>query len=262
MKERILFLRAMAITDPSERRAFLETACEGNGNQIDRIESLLAVSANLGQFLDPVPGNQEPQDTSDWKPVHDPVDLSFLTPSTQSGILGSLGHYEIRELIGQGAFGMVLGGWDTKLQREIAIKVLLPHLAKTSPPRKRFLREARAGAAIRHPNVIQVFAVEEEPIPYIVMERVQGRTLQDCIDDEGPLDHSQILPIAIQLTQALGAAHTTGLIHRDVKPTNVLIETGREPRVVLTDFGLARTVDDASLTQSGFVAGTPMYMSP
>lgn len=262
MKERILFLRAMEIIDPAERRVFLETECEGDRNLIERIESLLAISGKLGKFLDPSQGKNDSEETSEWNPPIQEADLSFLTPSTQNGILGTLGHYDVRDVIGQGAFGIVLGGWDTKLQREVAIKILLPHLAKTSPPRKRFLREARAGAAIRHPNVIQVFAVEEEPIPYIVMERVRGRTLQECIDDEGPLDCTQILPIAIQLTQSLAAAHATGLIHRDVKPTNVLIELGREPRVVLTDFGLARTVDDASLTQSGFIAGTPMYMSP
>lgn len=262
MKERVLFLRAIEISDPSERRAFLEKACAGDRELMGRIESLVALSGNLGKFLDSEPDNDTASQTSEWKPLSAEVDLSFLAPATYPGTLGNLGHYVIRETLGQGAFGVVLGGWDTKLEREVAIKVLLPHLAKTSPPRKRFLREARAGAAIRHPNVIQVFAVEEEPIPYIVMERVRGRTLQECIDDEGPLDCAQILPIAVQLAQALAAAHATGLIHRDVKPTNILIEPGREPRVVLTDFGLARTVDDASLTQSGFVAGTPMYMSP
>jgi serine/threonine protein kinase len=262
MRERILFLQAIKITDPAERRAFLEGACRGDGQLLERIESLVALSGSLGQFLDPAQKNDPSNETREWENPANTPDLSFLSPTTRTEILGLLAHYEIREVIGQGAFGIVLGGWDTKLERDVAIKVLMPHLAKTSPPRKRFLREARAGAAIRHPNVIQVFAVEEEPIPYIVMERVRGRTLQECIDDEGPLDCSQILPIAVQLTQALSASHATGLIHRDVKPTNVLIESGRNPRAVLTDFGLARTVDDASLTQSGFVAGTPMYMSP
>jgi hypothetical protein len=204
MKERILFLQAIKISDPAERRAYLESACQGDRPLIDRVESLVALSGNLGNFLDPTkesapvpdsdraesfasPHAEDPSnETRDWETPSQSPDLSFLGPAPRGGILGTLGHYEVRDVIGQGAFGIVLGGWDPKLQREVAIKVLLPHLAKTSPPRKRFLREARAGAAIRHPNVIQVFAVEEEPIPYMVMERVRGRTLQDCIDDEGP----------------------------------------------------------------------------
>ncbi len=267
MKERILFLRAMEIASSEERKAYLEEACQGDAALMARVLSLIEASGRIGNFLasdDAKDAATETSagETSDWKVTASDSDLSFLTPSDAPKALGTLGHYEIREVIGQGAFGVVLGGWDKKLAREVAIKVLLPHLAKTSPPRKRFLREARSGAAIRHPNVIQVFSVEEEPIPYIVMERVQGRTLQECIDDEGPLETSQILPIALQLSQALAAAHATGLVHRDVKPTNILIEKGRDLRVVLTDFGLARTMDDASLTQSGFVAGTPMYMSP
>jgi eukaryotic-like serine/threonine-protein kinase len=267
MKERILFLRAMEIPSPEERKAFLEQACEGDAGLMARVLSLIEASSRIGTFLasdeaaDPT-GETVAGETGDWKAAASSSDLSFLNSSESPNAIGTLGHYEIREVIGQGAFGVVLGGWDKKLAREVAIKVLLPHLAKTSPPRKRFLREARSGAAIRHPNVIQVFSVEEEPIPYIVMERVQGQTLQECIDNEGPLESSQILPIALQLSQALAASHATGLVHRDVKPTNILIETGRELRVVLTDFGLARTMDDASLTQSGFVAGTPMYMSP
>lgn len=287
MKERLIYLRAAEIQDHVERQRYLDAACGNDPNLRSRIQTLLDVSKNLGNFLDPGDtseswGGIEPPAhdadapdsvgaTQDWRrPQIDPadseaagdIDLGFLAPASQPGCLGVLGHYAITEVIGQGAFGVVLGGRDTKLERDVAVKVLLPHLARTSPPRKRFLREARAGAAIRHPNVVQVYAVEEQPIPYIVMERVRGRTLQDAIDSDGPLEMQQVFPIAAQLSQALAAAHATGLVHRDVKPTNILVEPGREERVVLTDFGLARTMDDASLTQSGFVAGTPMYMSP
>lgn len=298
MRERNVYLKALEISDPKARTAFLDQACKNDPELRDRVLALLIASERLGNFLEPdtetleadgaglkadgesresghesLPQSEagNPYETRDWLGIHaresadshtDAIDLSFLKPSADTRLLGMLGHYEIHEVLGHGAFGIVLGARDTKLERNVAIKALFPHLARTSPPRKRFLREARAGAAIRNGNVIQVFAVEEEPIPYIVMERVRGGTLQDWIDEEGPLEVERILPIAIQLVQALSAAHASGLIHRDVKPSNILVEQRGEIRVVLTDFGLARTMDDASLTQSGFVAGTPMYMSP
>src|SRR5437588_6254974 len=105
-------------------------------------------------------------------------------------------------------------------------------------------------------------AVEEAgPVPYLVMEYVRGSSLQDRLDQSGPLELKEILRIGMQIASGLAAAHAQGLVHRDIKPANILLENGVE-RVKLTDFGLARAVDDASLTQSGVVAGTPMYMSP
>ena len=135
-------------------------------------------------------------------------------------------------------------------------------MAATSPARKRFLREARASAQVRHENVVQVHAVEEKPLPYLVMEFIPGETLQQRLDRIGPLEVAEMLHIGRQIAEGLAAAHATGLIHRDIKPANVLIESGPQAHVKITDFGLARAADDASLTHSGMVAGTPMYMSP
>ncbi len=109
---------------------------------------------------------------------------------------------------------------------------------------------------------MQIYAVEEQPIPYLVMEYIPGRTLQKKLDDTGPLEHPEMLRLAVQIAHGLAAAHAQGLIHRDIKPSNILLDEGIEPRVKITDFGLARAADDASLTQSGVVAGTPMYMAP
>ena len=144
----------------------------------------------------------------------------------------------------------------------VAIKVLAPHLAATSPARKRFLREARSSAKVRHENVVQVHAVEEQPLPYLVMEFIPGETLQERLDRTGPLETAEVLEMGRQIALGLAAAHGTGLIHRDIKPGNILIEAGRHPHVKITDFGLARAADDASMTQSGIVAGTPMFMAP
>ena len=103
-------------------------------------------------------------------------------------MLGRLGHYEVMEVLGQGGFGVVLKVFDEKLRRVVAIKVLKPSLAVTSPPRKRFLREARAAAAVRHDSVVTIYAVEDTPTPYLVMEYVAGRSLQQKLDETGPLD--------------------------------------------------------------------------
>jgi formylglycine-generating enzyme required for sulfatase activity len=144
----------------------------------------------------------------------------------------------------------------------VAIKVLAPALAVTSPARKRFLREARSSAKVRHENVVQVYAVEEKPLPYLVMEFIPGETLQQRLDRIGPLEVPEVVQIGRQIAKGLAAAHEMGLIHRDIKPGNTLIERGPQERVKITDFGLARTADDASLTTSGVMAGTPMFMSP
>ena len=144
----------------------------------------------------------------------------------------------------------------------MAIKVMAPQLATTSPPRKRFLREARAAAAVRHEHVVAIYAVEEQPIPYLVMEYVPGETLQQKLDRVGPLETPEVLRIGQQIACGLAAAHSQGLIHRDIKPSNILLESGIDPHVKITDFGLARAANDASLTYTGVIAGTPMYMAP
>ncbi len=144
----------------------------------------------------------------------------------------------------------------------MAIKVLAPELAANAMARQRFLREARAAAAITHPNVVTIYAVDEsQTLPFIVMECVQGQTLQQKIDLVGALEIEEILRIGAQTAQGLSAAHAQGIVHRDVKPGNVLLENGIE-RVKLTDFGLARAADDVNITQTGHIAGTPQYMSP
>jgi formylglycine-generating enzyme required for sulfatase activity len=210
----------------------------------------------------PGPGNANGTADSLSPATDEPLSLAFLAPATRPEALGRLGHYEVLEVLGQGGFGIVFRAHDDVLQRVVAIKVLAPALAATSAARKRFLREARAAALVRHGNVVQTYAVEEQPLPYLVMEFIAGETLQQRLDRTGPFDAAEVAAIGRQIAEGLAAAHAAGLIHRDVKPGNVLIESGPGLCVKLTDFGLARAADDASLTQSGVVAGTPMYMSP
>jgi serine/threonine protein kinase len=187
--------------------------------------------------------------------------LSFLQPPEKPGSLGRLAHYEVLEVLGNGGFGTVVKAFDEKLHRFVAIKLMSPFLAATAAPRKRFVREARTAAAVRHENVIAVFAVEDEPIPYLVMDFIAGRTLQEKLEATGPLDLLDVLKIGRQIAAGLAAAHAMGLIHRDIKPGNILLEDGAL-QVKISDFGLARAADDASITQSGLIAGTPLFMAP
>jgi WD40 repeat protein/serine/threonine protein kinase len=204
----------------------------------------------------------EPEATRAETTVEGVEILGFLGPSTRPGHLGRLGHYEVMQMVGKGGMGSVFKVFDDLLHRIVAIKVLAPELATSGTARQRFLREARAAAAVSHDHIVTFHAVEEgQVLPYLVMQYVEGISLQDKLDRFGPMGLKEVLRIGLQTASGLAAAHKQGLVHRDIKPANILLENGVE-RVKITDFGLARAADDASLTRSGVIAGTPMYMSP
>jgi eukaryotic-like serine/threonine-protein kinase len=185
-----------------------------------------------------------------------------LSTPNHPEMLGRLGRYDIERIIGSGGMGIVLKAHDSELNRPIAIKLLASHLAHVGAARERFAREARAAAAVVHEHVVAIYNVETAgSTPFLVMQYVPGRSLQARVDEDGPLATEEILRIGVQAASGLAAAHAQGLVHRDVKPANILLEESVE-RAVLTDFGLARAIDDASLTQTGVLAGTPHYMSP
>ena len=188
--------------------------------------------------------------------------LAYLGPTDDPQMLGRLGPYEIVGVIGRGGMGVVLKGFDRPLNRFVAIKVLAPMLATSSAARQRFAREARAAAAVVHQHVIAIHQVDEfRGLPYLVMPYLSGPSLQRRIDRDGALSVLEVLRIGRQVALGLAAAHEQGLVHRDVKPANILLESDVE-RVTITDFGLARAIDDVSITQPGIIAGTPQYMSP
>ena len=168
--------------------------------------------------------------------------LRLLDPPEggQGEILGRLGQYEVLEIVGQGGMGVVLKARDPALDRTVAIKILTPNLAHVAAARRRFAREARAAAAVGHEHVVAIHAVDEfRGLPYLVMQYIPGRSLQERLDASGPLDVKEILRIGMQAARALAAAHAQGVVHRDIKPANILLENCVE-RVKLTDFGLAR----------------------
>lgn len=186
----------------------------------------------------------------------------LLDPPGHPEMLGRLGRYEIERLIGSGGMGIVFKAFDTELNRPVAIKILAPYLANNGSAKKRFAREARAAAGVVDDHVVPIHNVESEnEPPFLVMQYVAGGSLQEKLDRDGPLAPCEVLRIGMQTATGLAAAHAQGLIHRDVKPSNILLDEGVE-RALLTDFGLARSEDDACLTRSGFHPGTPHYMSP
>jgi serine/threonine protein kinase len=193
----------------------------------------------------------------------DEFDGSILDASQESGSLGRLGDYEILGVLGSGGFGIVLKAKDTTLRRLVAIKILGRGLAGSATARRRFFREARAAAGINHPNVVTIHAVEEHNgIPFLVMELIAGKTLRERIRQTPKLDFLEVLRIGIQIAHGLAAAHAHGIIHRDVKPGNIMLEDGML-RVKITDFGLARvTLDTTEHTSGQLSAGTPAYMAP
>lgn len=187
----------------------------------------------------------------------------LLSPPSHPEMLGRIGRYEVERLIGAGGMGVVFRGHDSELNRPVAIKLLAPYLASSATARKRFAREARAAAAVVHQHVVPIHNVDtEREIPFLVMHYVAGQSLQSRIDRTGALSVNEILRIGMQVASGLAAAHQQGLVHRDIKPSNILLEDVNVERALITDFGLARAINDASLTHTGTHMGTPQFMSP
>jgi len=275
-----LFFEAVERHSPGEQARFLDQACGANRRVRDRVQSLVAAHARLGNYLE----QQPPAITGDElvaglaelvketrrrltnsiagdEGALPQVAAQVLGPPRRSGDAGSLGPYDVERLIGIGGMGMVFLAHDSRLNRPVALKAMHPALAADSISRLRFIREAMANAAVSHDHVVSIHAVEVgAPVPYLVMEYVAGSSLRDRLADK-PLAAAEIARVGSEVAQALAAAHARGLVHRDVKPANILIESSRQ-RVKLTDFGLARAASGLHLTDTGQVAGTPHYMSP
>ena len=180
--------------------------------------------------------------------------------------LKSLGRYAVRGVLGKGAMGLVYDGYDPKLDRRVAIKTILTRTLDEANARQysqRFEREVRAVARLNHPNIVQVYDFGNQgDLAYIVLEHIQGRELKDYFDAGERFDLHTILRLMTELLGALECAHEAGIIHRDVKPANVMVD--RNGHAKLTDFGVARIIDaeQSEMTRAGTMIGTPSYMSP
>lgn len=190
-------------------------------------------------------------------------DLSFLSPPQQPGEIGRLGPYIIVKVLGKGGMGMVFKCLDPKLHRPVALKVMLPNIAKDESARQRFTREARATAAIKNDHVITIYEVDEDNgIPYLAMEFLEGEPLDQWMRPGRVPQAPEILRIGKEIAKGLAAAHDRGMIHRDIKPGNIWLEAPNN-RIKILDFGLARTItEDLHLTKTGLIVGTPAYMAP
>lgn len=273
MDEQSIFLNALEKTSPTERSTYLDSACAGDAALRKRVEQLLSRQSDVGSFLEspvraPTGTEQSPEHQHEQarEAAADlagagSIPLDFLAPSEKPECLGTLGQYEILSVVGRGGMGVVLKARDTSLQRIVAIKVLTPELAADAVARQRFLREARAAAAVVDPHIVTIHAVDDSQSPHLVMEMVDGKTLEEKIRTVGMLGPREVARIGCQAALGLAAAHKQGVIHRDVKPANILLENGVE-RVKIADFGLARACDDVGVTKTGEINGTPQFMSP
>jgi serine/threonine protein kinase len=186
----------------------------------------------------------------------------MLAPSDRPDMLGRLGSYEICGVIGRGSAGIVMKALDTRLNRFVAVKMLAPAYSNIGCSRRRFEREGRAIASVKDPHVVPIHTVDEfQGTPYIVMQYIPNGSLLQRIQKVGPLHTNEVVCVGMQIARGLAAAHARGIVHRDVKPANVLLDNGLDGAMV-TDFGLARVVDEATVTHSGSISGTPQYMSP
>jgi serine/threonine protein kinase len=232
----------------------------------------------------PPPGAIQQQPTLDEPPTFDRNKgiASLLAPAQSADELGRLGPYRVLKVLGQGGMGVVFLAEDPKLGRKLALKAILPALAASTTGKERFLREARAAALLRHDNIVVIHHVDEDRgISFLAMEYLPGETLAKRLERKGPLPLAEVLRIGQELAQGLAAAHKQGMVHRDVKPGNIWLETehceGEKPdehdsqfgspsssfkRVKLLDFGLVRLSDQGPLTGQGGILGTPAYMAP
>ena len=230
--------------DPEERTAYLDLACANRPEVRRRVAALLASHATDAvrtATVSPLPH------TDTLSPQHD----------TESRIVGP---YIIRRELGRGGMGVVYLADDTRLSRRVALKALNEQLSLEPGGRERLRREARAAAALTHPGIATVYAIEEiEGRLYLSCEYVPGEPLR-AMAKSGPLPIAQVVDIGVQLASALAAAHTAGIVHRDIKPENIV----RTPSgvVKVLDFGLARSEAAPFLSQTGVVLGTPAYLAP
>ena len=198
--------------------------------------------------------------------VLDPGASTLLLGAADDALLAEVRHalsgeYDIDREVGRGAMAVVYRATEAGLGRRVALKVLPPEMTLNRELTERFKREARLAASLEHPNIIPVYREGQSGrFLFMTMKFVEGRALEDIIASQGPLPVSVVLHVLRAATSALAYAHERGIVHRDIKSANILVD--RDGRVVVTDFGIARAAEDASLTSTGTMVGTPYFMSP
>lgn len=255
-----IFLEASALAG-EEQADFLAEACAGDESLRREVESLLRCDSASEHFLEASPFQEQEHLLDDSREEISTMNLAGRT----------IGRYKVQEQVGSGGMGVVYRALDTRLGRTVALKVLPPGLTADPQRRSRFVREAKAASALNHPNIVTIFDIDRvEGIDLIAMEYLPGRTLQDVLA-RGRIPASEALNYALQIAEALAAAHGAGIIHRDIKPANIMIApSGSGPfQVKVLDFGLAKLSEPSSseattleASTKGSIIGTAAYMSP
>jgi serine/threonine protein kinase len=242
-----------AVDQPPEQRSlFLDQACADDPSLREEVEALIASSDCAESFLE--------------SPPH-ALNSSVLFPKPGAWSGKALGPYELKKLLGAGGMGEVYRARDTKLDRDVALKVLPRDIAADPARLERFEREAKALARLNHPHIVTIYSVEEvDSVRFLTMELIEGQTLDTMLSRDG-LPIGEVLEIGVTVTDALAAAHAKGIVHRDLKPANVILTTDGHLKVL--DFGLAIPAPTdpgmtaaSPLTAEGMVMGTVPYMSP
>ena len=235
-----------------ERADFLDSACRARPNLHAEAESLLAAYEDAPRYFDDLGALLWPPEAPGEET--DPADPYRLVGR-------SIRHYAVRSVLGGGGMGVVYQAEDTRLKRPVALKFLPPYLSRDEASKQRFMREAQAASALDHPNICTIHEVGETPEGqlYIAMACYVGETLRSRIE-RGPLPYDEAVVLALQTARGLVKAHAHGIVHRDVKPANLMITD--EGVVKILDFGLAKLSSGAHLTQTGAAIGTAAYMSP
>ena len=242
-----LFLEALEL-DPNERAPYLEAACAGDAEMRREVELLLAYDgASEKRIAEALEGTA--------RSLAESVNIK---PGT------TVGEYEVQKLIGSGGMGEVYQARDVRLARDVAIKVLPPFLTNDPDRLRRFQQEAKAAAALNHPNILAVYQMGVyECAPYLVSELLEGATLREQLR-RGPLASRNAIEYGVQLARGLAAAHRKGITHRDLKPENLFVTNDGHLKIL--DFGLAKLTHASGpgdrLTEEGLVMGTVGYMSP
>jgi serine/threonine protein kinase len=197
--------------------------------------------------------------------------FGFLAPAQAPDEIGRLGPYRVLKVLGQGGMGVVFEAEDPQLERTVALKAMLPEVAKRPVARERFLREARATAKIEHDHIVTIYQVgEDRGVPFLAMQLLKGMSLEDYLKKKyggkagKPLPLDTVIKLGREIAKGLAAAHDKGLIHRDIKPANIWLDASAGGRVKILDFGLARANegDTSGLTKVGTIVGSPSYMAP
>jgi serine/threonine protein kinase/Flp pilus assembly protein TadD len=246
---------------PAEREAFFKTACIEDADLRHEVESLLACEIGCGDFLDALPQTLAAE--------------VFSEHEKRTNLTGrKISHYKIKQLLGKGGMGEVYLAEDIKLDRKAALKILPPALAADKERMSRFVREAKSASSLNHPNILTIYEINEfEGIHFIATEFIDGKTLNYYVKDN-PLNFKSVLEIAIQIASALNEAHSAGIVHRDIKPDNVMIRPNGLVKIL--DFGIAKLFGSGnqpmfdreaetvnkSVTGQGVIIGTANYMSP